>query len=214
MEVYMDIKLENLAKSLFDDIKSNKKFFETKYVIVPSPKMEAFLKAYYLKNNDSVLMNVKIMTFNKAILELFGIDYSIADRNQIRSIIIKYLDNNKTKISDQEVKNYLSSDNYEIKVFDVASELTSLFSDFEKDNELSKLEEWQKKIYEYINNINNKKVDEENVFINKLHEGYAVVISDYVSKKTNEYSAECTAEAIRKHPEKILISNSLLYLNM
>ena len=32
----MDIKLDNLAKTLFDDIKENKNFFETKYVIVPS----------------------------------------------------------------------------------------------------------------------------------------------------------------------------------
>lgn len=91
-----------------------------------------------------------------------------------------------------DLGNYIETLGYDVRVD--SGELKQAFED-EKDPE--------KKINEYINNINNKKVDEENVFINKLHEGYAVVISDYVSKKTNEYSAECTADAIRKHPEKI-----------
>ena len=145
----MDIKLDNLAQTLFDDIKANKNFFETKYVIVPSPKMESYLKTYYLKKNDSVLMNVNIMSFNKAVLNLFNIKYDLADRNQIRSIIIKYLNENKDSLSDEEVKTYLKSDNYEIKLFDMASELTSLFIDLEKDNEINKLDVLKGKIYKY-----------------------------------------------------------------
>ena len=68
----------------------------------------------------------------------------------------------------------------------------------------------EKKIYKYVNNINSKKVDEESIFINKLHESYAVVISNYVSKRMNEYSAEYTAEAIRKNPEQIFELYELL----
>jgi len=119
-----DFSLDALAASLFRDIKADKNFFETKYVIVPSPKIESYLKAYYLKNNSSVLMNVNIMTFNKAILKLFNINYDLADRNQIRSIIIKYLNENKDSLDGEVLKTYLNSENYEIKLFDMASELS------------------------------------------------------------------------------------------
>ena len=114
-----DFSLDALAASLFRDIKADKNFFETKYVIVPSPKMES-----YLKNNSSVLMNVNIMTFNKSILKLFNINHDLADRNQIRSIIIKYLNENKDSLDAEGLKTYLNSENYEIKLFDMASELS------------------------------------------------------------------------------------------
>lgn len=68
----------------------------------------------------------------------------------------------------------------------------------------------EQKIYKYVNNINNKKVDEESIFINKLHESYAVIISNYVAKRMNAYSAECAAEEMRKHPEKAYEFSKLL----
>lgn len=64
-------------------------------------------------------------------------------------------------------------------------------------------EDVDQKIYKYLNNINNRKVDEEAIFMNKLHEGYASVTSGFVSKHLSEYSAECTAEEIRNDPGKI-----------
>lgn len=91
-----------------------------------------------------------------------------------------------------DLGNYIETLGYDVRIDDDL--LEAAFKD-EKDPE--------KKIYQYVNNINNKKVDEENIFINKLHEGYAVVISSYIGKKTNEYVAEYAAEEIRKHPEKV-----------
>lgn len=56
-------------------------------------------------------------------------------------------------------------------------------------------------IYKYANNINNKKVDEEGIFINKLHEGYAVITSRVISRELNEFAAESAAEYVRGDPE-------------
>lgn len=58
-------------------------------------------------------------------------------------------------------------------------------------------------IYEYLNNINNIVVDPEGMFMDKLHEGYASLISGLVSKQLSEYSAEYAAEQIRKDPSGI-----------
>ena len=90
-----------------------------------------------------------------------------------------------------DLGNQLETLGYNIRID--SDELRKAFND-EKDPE--------KKIYKYVNNINSKKVDEESIFINKLHESYAVVISNYIAKKSNAYSAEYGAEEIRKHPEK------------
>ena len=88
-----------------------------------------------------------------------------------------------------DLGNQLETLGYNIRID--SDELRKAFND-EKDPE--------KKIYKYVNNINSKKVDEESIFINKLHESYAVVISNYIAKKSNVYSAEYGAEEIRKHP--------------
>ncbi len=65
-------------------------------------------------------------------------------------------------------------------------------------------EEIEEKLYNYINNINARKADEESAFYNKLHEGYAAIINSYISKQLSEYSAEYASEAIRANPKQFL----------
>lgn len=57
-------------------------------------------------------------------------------------------------------------------------------------------------IYNYMYHINNKKFDEEGQFFNLLHEGYAYVMSDIISRNLNAYSAEEAAEQIKNDPAK------------
>ena len=57
-------------------------------------------------------------------------------------------------------------------------------------------------LYNYVNNINGKKVDEEAIFYNKLHEGYATVMSGIISRHLSEYSAEYAAVQIEGDPLK------------
>ncbi|NLT08256.1 MAG: hypothetical protein GXY08_01970 [Ruminococcus sp.] len=59
---------------------------------------------------------------------------------------------------------------------------------------------FDEQIYDYINNQNANIVDPENIFYEKLHEGYAQIISGIISDKLSEYSAEYAAEAIREKP--------------
>ena len=64
----------------------------------------------------------------------------------------------------------------------------------------SKGEDVDEKIYDYLNKINNKKVDEEDVFYEKLHNCYAESVKGLISRQLTQYSAECAAEEIRKDP--------------
>ncbi len=58
------------------------------------------------------------------------------------------------------------------------------------------------KIYKYIKNMNSKQLDDEETFLVKLHECYAVSASNFIAKKFNMYSAEYAAEQIRNNPQK------------
>lgn len=49
----------------------------------------------------------------------------------------------------------------------------------------------------YINNINGHPVDEKDALIEKIREGYAVIINDLVSKSLSKYAAETAAQQIR-----------------
>ncbi|MCR5600509.1 MAG: CvpA family protein [Ruminococcus sp.] len=64
-------------------------------------------------------------------------------------------------------------------------------------------EDIDNQIYTYLNNINNRVVAPEGIFMEKLHEGYAAVISDLIKKQLSEYSAEYAAEQIRNKPTAI-----------
>ena len=58
-------RLDNLAKSLFLEINSNKDPFVTPHIIVPNLFIEQWLKAYWLSSQeDKVLMNVDIISIN------------------------------------------------------------------------------------------------------------------------------------------------------
>lgn len=52
-------------------------------------------------------------------------------------------------------------------------------------------------VVKYINNINGHAVDEKEVVFEKVREGYAVVISDIISRSLNKYASETAAEIIR-----------------
>ena len=111
----------------------------------------------------------------------------------IRASNIKKLDYN---ISNgdfySDFANYLDNLGYDLSVDSVRLEKICTS---EKDIDGS--------IYEYLNNINNRVVDPEGIFMDKLHEGYASLISGLVSKQLSEYSAEYAAEQIRKKPSTI-----------
>jgi len=101
---------------------------------------------------------------------------------------------------------------YNIENGDFYSDFTDYLENLDYDvivetNKLEQIctsdEDIDAKIYSYMNNINNKEVDPEGMFMDKLHEGYATLIRDLVAKQLSEYSAEYAAEQIRQKPSSI-----------
>lgn len=83
---------------------------------------------------------------------------------------------------------YLESMGYSIKVD--KNKLTNILeSDVQYDESVAK----------YVNNINARKVEENNdILLEKIHEGYAVVIGDIAEEALNKFAAETAAETIRR----------------
>ena len=63
-------------------------------------------------------------------------------------------------------------------------------------------EDVDNKIYDYMNKLNGRKVDDKDAFMEKLHNCYAVSASNFIAKRLSPYSAEYAAEEIRRNPTK------------
>ena len=82
--------LDFLANELFLDLENDNDCFRTKYVITSSNNMQSFLKMYYLKNNDKVLMNVSFLNMQSGLLSLFKTTKKLISKNQMIALILKY----------------------------------------------------------------------------------------------------------------------------
>ncbi len=121
-----------------------------------------------------------------------SISSSIYDKS-IRESNVKKMDQALSESEfTEELAKFLESQGYNIKV-----DTDKLYGIYVTGEDVDS------NIYQYVNNINGRKVDEEAIFYNKLHEGYATIMSGFVSKHLSEYSAEYAAEEIRKDPTKI-----------
>ncbi len=81
---------------------------------------------------------------------------------------------------------YLESLGYSLRVN--PEKLTDIFSNSKNiDADLVK----------YINNINGRRIAEDNEALSIVHEGYAVVIRDIVAKDLSKYAAETAAKQVR-----------------
>ncbi len=139
---------------------------------------------------------ISIVGYVFAVGIALSVSSSVADtfyNNSVRNSNVKKLDFNISN-SDfyMELSSYLESLGYDVYV-----ETPKLEAICTKESDVDG------KIYQYLNNINNKEVDPEGIFMDKLHEGYATLIRDLVSKQLSEYSAEYAAEKIRKDPSGI-----------
>ncbi|MCM1529281.1 MAG: hypothetical protein NC093_04720 [Alistipes sp.] len=57
-------------------------------------------------------------------------------------------------------------------------------------------------IAKYINNVNSRRLEDDvQVLVEKVHEGYALVINEIVSDSVNKFAASTAAEEVRKNPD-------------
>lgn len=109
-------------------------------------------------------------------------------KNTVRSSNVRKIEKNlKNDTFTQKYAAYLEDMGYFIKV-----NSEKLDEIFKSDKELDKA------LCNYVNNINARKAEEnEAVLLEKIREGYAVVMSDIISQSLNKFSAETAANEIR-----------------
>lgn len=91
-----------------------------------------------------------------------------------------------------ELKEYLESLNY------------NLVADEKRINQIiDSGKDLDSALYTYANNINGKKVADEEEFLKKLHEGYAQIVKKIIGRELNGYAAECAAESILDDPSQM-----------
>lgn len=115
-------------------------------------------------------------------------------KNTMRSSNIKKLEKNiRNDTFTVKYADYLESMGYIITVnSDKLNEI--LLSDGDID----------KALCSYVNNINARTVeDDEAVLIEKIHEGYAVVMSDIIAQSLNKFAGETAADKIRNDSSSI-----------
>ncbi len=98
----------------------------------------------------------------------------------------KILNNLETEAFIADYTDYLENMGYSIVVKEEKVETIFQNGDKNIDDALVK----------YINNINGHPVDEKDVLIEKLREGYAMIVKDIVSKSLNKYAAKTAEQQI------------------
>ena len=137
--IHQDSILNNLADLLINEIKSKKDFFESTTIVVPKESMEQWFKAYWLRNEDTVLMNVNFISVDDAlyIMKAGEKSSSIARRNELRTMIIKHLIMFDKDQLDKNLSSYIydKDGNLDsIHLYDLANTLSTLFMKYEKEN--------------------------------------------------------------------------------
>lgn len=105
----------------------------------------------------------------------------------------------------KKLMNIIDRDNF---VDDYASYLENLGYGIriDKDKFMTILESdviYEDAIAEYVNNINGHSVDERENLIANIREGYAVYITDVVSKSLSKYATETSARLVREDAESM-----------
>lgn len=146
-----DAKLENLAQKLMKQLVKTNDFFVTKTIIFPNNKSINWFKSNWLKNNCSVLMNIKLVTIDQALLGLFDVSSSIslASKQQFVLTLIKIITRMyHTKVLPSIISDYIVENDTinNIKLYGFAESVAKLFIAYENDN-FDMQDTWQKDLY-------------------------------------------------------------------
>lgn len=166
--------LTDLGNKLIEIILKRNDPFTTIKVVTSSLSVQQWFKAYWLSNQDEILMNVEFVNINDALLSLIDTDdtkYKIINKDTYKSLIIKHLFDEDVKDKlEENIRDYLFKDNQvdPIKLYDFADALASLFVEYDNENNLEKtlinksttvsensndtfkISGWQKKIYNLV----------------------------------------------------------------
>ena len=150
--------LDEIGIDLINKIKKdNSDPFKEKKIVFANSKLEQWFKAYWLKNEDSVLMNVSFEKIGSFLINLFGLKReNIIDHDILMIEIMKVIANESFSLDDN-LKKYVYDDIEkkilnESRFYDFASKMASLFCEYENllyDFE-NKSDTWQIGLYNKI----------------------------------------------------------------
>lgn len=146
-------KLNILADKLIDKINQRTNLFDDFVIVTPSLKVEQWFKAYWLKNQDNVLMNVKFIRINKFfsdILKIDNIKHQATNTDYLFFIIKHLLNDDIFNILPDSIKEYIKEKNNinTNRLYDLSLELADLFIKYEQ--ELTNITSWQSAIYSKV----------------------------------------------------------------
>ena len=126
--------LNLLALDLIARIQKRSNPFSTITIIVPNLLIEQWLKSYWLRNSNMVLMNVSFKRLRPFLNETFNISKKeLINQNRLSVLIIKELIENKDEYP--EFANYISLNDEinSINLYDISKKLAKIYDDYEKD---------------------------------------------------------------------------------
>ena len=127
-----------------------------------------------------------------------GISTGAADgvyQNTMRSSNIKKV----SKVIKQDVFLYKYAaylESLDTNINPSYEKLDSIFSSEDNKN-------YDQALGDYINNVNGRKLYDDEETLEVVHEGYAVVIGEIVSQSMNKYAAEVAMKEVRENPETV-----------
>ncbi len=146
--------LVEIGNELKYQIKTKKDIFSETIVFVPDKSVEQWFKAFWLNTEDDVLMNVKFKTLNEGIFDIFDIAkyQNIVSPLSLNYFVLKALVSLTKEELGETITNYIYKENSidSTKLYDLSTELTNLFTNYEKD--MIEITGNQEIIYDYVMN--------------------------------------------------------------
>ena len=146
---------------------------------------------FFSSRKGTVKAAITTVGYGIALALALGISSSTAEslyNNTMRSSCINKLDNTiKEDTFVNKYTTYLDSMGYNIRTN--SEKLERIFRSGK---------DYDEQLVKYLNNINGRKIAEEDELLDKIHEGYAVVIRDIVAQEMSKYAAETAAREIRR----------------
>lgn len=153
-EIIIKNQLRQLGDELKNIIKNRDNIFNTITIVIPNSKIEQWFKSYWLKTENDILMNVKFVSINEALLNIIDCEkpFKLISRESLKSLIIKYLSKKEYQdILPTDIRNYFCENGNNInpiKIYDFANKLSQLYLEYEQDQFI--ISGWQKQLYEII----------------------------------------------------------------
>ncbi len=143
--------LNSLGDELIDIIKQRSNIFNKITIVVPNNRTEQWFKAYWLKHQNDVLMNVVFKKMDNKLKDLIDSDgyFDLMSLDQLKTLIMKHLPNIYDLLPD-EIKEYIYENDklHHIKLYDLSNKLASLFFEYEIDQ--INITGWQEKLYNKV----------------------------------------------------------------